>query len=374
MSHTVEKISLKSPSPGTRRFLTVHKFIGERSGPKVYLQAALHADEWPGLLTLQHLLQSLIALDKQGKICGEIVLVPYANPIGMDQKINGTVLGRQSFSAEGNFNRNWPDLSSVAENAVAQDSNVSVAKIREDLLAAVRQLPTQTPLNQLKATLLSLSIDADIMLDVHCDSEAIVHIYSNYRHQDQAYLLARHMRSPVVLLEDEPGGSPFDAAHVRPWIAVENDGIPDSCFSVTIELRGFADVNDQMAKQDAQGLLSYLAAEKVVEIEQADEATLFNDIAVTNLDAVDSVTAPVTGIICWKVSIGDKVEKGQLVAEIVDIECADPDSSRTAIYTRATGILFATVMGKLVTEGDNVGKIAGNEMLDNLSGGGLLSL
>jgi predicted deacylase len=374
VTHTVEKIALKSPSPGTRRFLTVHKFVGERAGPKVYLQAALHADEWPGLLALQHLLQKLIALDSQGKICGEIIVVPYANPIGLDQKINGTVLGRHSFSAEGNFNRNWPDFSGIAKNAIQQDANVSVAKIREDLLAAVQQLPTQTPLNHLKAALLSLSIDADIMLDVHCDSEALVHIYSNYRHQQQAHLLAQHMRSPVVLLEDEPGGSPFDAAHVRPWIAVEKDGVPDSCFSVTIELRGFADVNDQMAKQDAAGLLSYLAAEKVVDIEPVSDDSLFNDIAVTDLDAVDSVMAPSSGIICWRVSLGAKVEKDQLIAEIVDIESEDPSKGRISIYSRAAGILFATAMGKLVTEGDNVGKIAGNEVLDNIGGGGLLSL
>ncbi len=374
MSHTVEKIALKSPSPGTRRFLTVHKFKGERPGPKVYLQAALHADEWPGLLALQHLLQELLVLDEQGKIFGEIVLVPYANPIGMDQKINGTVLGRQSFSAEGNFNRNWPDFSAVAKNAVAQDANVSVTKIREDLLEAVQHLPTQTPLNHLKATLLSLSIDADIMLDVHCDSEAIVHIYSNYRHQQQAHLLAQHMRSPVVLLEDEPGGSPFDASHVLPWVTIEGSGIPACCFSVTIELRGFADVNDEMAKQDAAGLLSYLAAEKVLDLEQVSDQSLFNEIAVTNLDAVDSVTSPSTGIICWKASLGVIVEKDQLIAEVVDIECEQPENSRTPIYSRATGILFATAMGKLVTEGDNVGKIAGNEALDNVTGGGLLSL
>lgn len=372
MSHTVEKIALKSPSPGTRRFLTVHRFNSQKAGPKVYLQAALHADEWPGLLTLQHLLDQLIELDAQDKLAGEIVLVPYANPIGMDQKINGTVLGRQSFSAEGNFNRNWPDLSAVALKALARDPKVSVAGIRADLLEAVQQLPTQTPLNHLKATLLGLSIDSDIMLDVHCDSEALVHIYSNYRHQEQAHLLAKYMRSPVLLLEDEPGGSPFDASHVLPWVAVEHAGYKASCFSVTIELRGFADVNDQMAKQDAQGLLNYLIAEKVVDLPLVNAE--FDEIAVTNLDAVDSVMAPCSGIICWKKSLGEYIEKDQLIAEVVDIECQYPEQSRTPIYSRATGILFATAMGKLVTEGDNVGKIAGNAKLENISGGGLLSL
>ncbi|MEH6446739.1 MAG: succinylglutamate desuccinylase/aspartoacylase family protein [Oceanospirillaceae bacterium] len=370
MSHKVEKIALKSPSPGTRRFLTVHTFESNKEGPKVYLQAALHADEWPGLLALQHLLESLIDLDKEGKLRGTIVVVPYANPIGMDQKINGTVLGRQSFSAEGNFNRHWPDLSNVVTDLMENKQSVSVAKIRSALLASVAQLPTHTPLNQLKATLLSLSIDADYVLDVHCDSEALVHIYGNYRHQEQLAVLAQYMRSPVILLEDEPGGSPFDAAHVLPWIAAEKNGIAASCFSTTIELRGFADVSDELAIQDAQGLLGFLASQGVVDIEKKTIAPFMS--TATNLDAVDSVMAPSSGIISWKVSVGDVVKKQQLIAEIVDIESENPQNSRTPIYSRTCGMLFARAMGKLVSEGDNVGKIAGSETLETV--GGLLTL
>ncbi|NRA20604.1 MAG: succinylglutamate desuccinylase/aspartoacylase family protein [Oceanospirillaceae bacterium] len=371
MSHKVTRIDLKCSSPGTSRFLTVHKFIGAAAGPKIYLQAALHADEWPGLLALQHLLPALIELDNRGQLLGEIILVPYANPIGMDQKINGVVLGRQSFSAEGNFNRHWPDLSAVVAQLLSSNEAATVSEIKQALREAVQQLPTQTPLKHLKATLLSLSIDADIVLDLHCDSQALLHLYSNFRHVKQAETLAKHLRIPVLLLEDEPGVTPFDAAHILPWLTVA-EKINHSCFSATVELRGFADVNDEFAAQDARGLLSYLSSQGLI----AGELYPVEPFAVssTELTAVDAVMAPCTGIICWQVALGEAVVKGQLIAEIVDLTAANPVAGRTAVYSKTSGVLFAMGMAKLVTVGENVAKIAGTEKFDRKAGEQLLSL
>ena len=372
MSHTVEKIALKSSSPGTQRFLKVHKFISAKAGPKVYMQAALHADEWPGLLTLQHLITELIDLDNRDLLCGEIVIVPYANPIGMDQRLNGVVLGRHSFSAEGNFNRHWPDFSAITKKVLDTNPQSSVEQYRQALREAVAQLPTHTPLAQLKATLLALSIDADIVLDLHCDSQALVHIYANYRQRQESELLAQCMRSPILLLEDKPGGSPFDAAHILPWIAVESSGCPVSCFTATVELRGFADVDDQLAIADAQGLLNFLAAREVVQVAVTD--MIETKVLTTDLEAVDSVRATATGILCWTKQLGDWVEKGELIAQVVNLESDTPEQGRSAIYSRTQGMLFTTNIAKLVCEGDNVGKIAGTEVLDNETGGGLLTL
>ena len=372
MSHTVEQIALKSSSPGTQRFLKVHRFNAAKPGPKVYMQAALHADEWPGLLTLQHLITELIDLDKRDLLRGEIVIVPYANPIGMDQRLNGVVLGRHSFSAEGNFNRHWPDFSAVTKAVRDQDPQSSVEQYRQALRKAVAQLPTQTPLAELKATLLALSIDADIVLDLHCDSQALVHIYANYRQRQDSQLLAQCMRSPIVLLEDEPGGSPFDAAHILPWIAIESESSPGSCFTATVELRGFADVDDQLAKADAQGLVNFLSAKDV--IQAAGSEMIEIRVLTTDLEAVDSVRATATGIVCWAKELGDWVEKGELIAEVVDLLADSPAAGRTAIYSRTRGMLFTTNIGKLVCEGDNIGKIAGTEVLVNETGEGLLSL
>lgn len=76
---------LISPACGTSRSLSSWHFGVPGRGPKVYLQASLHADELPGMLVLQHLRQRLQAAEVAGQLQGEVVLVPLANPIGLDQ-------------------------------------------------------------------------------------------------------------------------------------------------------------------------------------------------------------------------------------------------------------------------------------------------
>lgn len=362
MSHTIEQIALKAPSPGTQRFLVVHKFNNGTPGPKVYIQAALHADEWPGLLTLQHLLEQLIVLEKENNIRGEIVIVPFANPIGLDQKINGCVLGRHSFSAEGNFNRYWPDFSETVRKLTTETS-ATVGTIKQGLIEAAKNLPSNTPLEQLKAVLIGQSIDADIVLELHCDSEAIMHIFSNYRHKEQSETLAKCISSPLVLLEDTLIGSPFDVAHIQPWIEAEKANIPFACFAATIELRGFVDVSDELAAKDAIGILKFLTNQKSLDTSLLHDQNFKTET--TNLTAVDFVCAPDTGIITWKVAIGDTIEKNQIIAEIVNIESLTPNKERTAVFSRTKGVLFARPMARLATQGDIIAKIAGKEDFEN---------
>ncbi|MDX1195085.1 hypothetical protein GOL96_28120 [Sinorhizobium medicae] len=48
MQFSVENMSLSLSSMGTRRNISVYRFGTGRPGPKIYLQAGLHADERPG--------------------------------------------------------------------------------------------------------------------------------------------------------------------------------------------------------------------------------------------------------------------------------------------------------------------------------------
>ena len=53
---------------------------------------------FPGMLVLHHLRALLDQAAEEGRIVGEIVIVPVANPIGMTQRISGTVTGRLDFN------------------------------------------------------------------------------------------------------------------------------------------------------------------------------------------------------------------------------------------------------------------------------------
>ncbi len=71
--------SLVSTTLGTsRELVSFHFGDAKRDGEKVYIQASLHADETPAMLTAWTLKKRLAALDAEGRVRGEIVLVPVA--------------------------------------------------------------------------------------------------------------------------------------------------------------------------------------------------------------------------------------------------------------------------------------------------------
>ena len=114
MPTSTSLVKLPSPAPGTERTLLVHRYGAPGARPKAYVQAALHADEIPGLLVAQHLLLGLEQAQAEGRIRGEVVVVPVANPIGLNQNLTGRLHGRYDWDSSNNFNRGFPDLAEAA--------------------------------------------------------------------------------------------------------------------------------------------------------------------------------------------------------------------------------------------------------------------
>ena len=83
MPHSRRKITLPSMTPGSGRSIAVHRFGRAGARPKVYLQAANHANELPGAMALHHLMPMLVEADRQARVKGEVVVVPTVNPIGL---------------------------------------------------------------------------------------------------------------------------------------------------------------------------------------------------------------------------------------------------------------------------------------------------
>ena len=96
---------LLSPTPGTTRELISLHYGPTDTGRKVMIQASLHADEVPGLLVAHHLRHRLAAFEAQGMLQGEIVLVPFANPVGLSQWVLASDEGRLDLASGENFNR-----------------------------------------------------------------------------------------------------------------------------------------------------------------------------------------------------------------------------------------------------------------------------
>ena len=109
---------LPSSALGTQRHVTSLHFGPADSGRKVYIQASLHAEELPGMLVAHHLRQQLTALEAQGQLLGQVVLVPVANPVGLAQGLLHDSIGRFEMHAAENFNRHYPDLVKLLGSAL----------------------------------------------------------------------------------------------------------------------------------------------------------------------------------------------------------------------------------------------------------------
>jgi predicted deacylase len=149
------EITIAGDVPGVEYRLPVLTFEGrDPTAPRVYTQAALHAEELPGTAALHFLVPMLEAAEARGDLLGSITVVPRANPIGASQYVNGGMEGRFDLGSRTNFNRDYP--------LIGLDE-------RDSLLEDIATLPAT---EQLKRHLLHMASGADLMLDLHCDDES----------------------------------------------------------------------------------------------------------------------------------------------------------------------------------------------------------
>jgi hypothetical protein len=373
------RIELPAPAPGTRRMLPVHRYGSPGARPKAYFQAALHADEIPGLLVAQHLLRGLEQAQTEGRVLGEVVVVPVANPIGLSQHLNGRLLGRFDLESTGNFNRGFLDLTEPAlerlRGRLSPNPAANAALIRAALHAVLAEQRAAREAEALKLELLRLAIDADYVFDLHCDGEALLHLYASRWQSDEARTLGAELGAAAILLEEEPGGNPFDAACAGPWwklrehLAGEGP-VPLACFATTVELRGQADANDDLAAADAAALLRFLQRRGVI----AGEPGPLPDLRCepTPLDGVDVLTAPAAGLLVYRKPLGEQVAAGEVVAELVDPLGEPIGAARTPIQSVAEGLLFARMTERLARPGQKFCKVAGRQSLSHRQAGKLL--
>jgi predicted deacylase len=363
---TIETIALPTQSPGTARHLKLHRWGVAGAAPKIYIQASLHADEIPAMLVAHHLIGRLDAAERAGAIRGEILLVPAANPIGMSQVLDGTHLGRYELGSGENFNRGYPDLAPLAaerlKGRLGPDAAANVALIRETLREILAETAPQGELAALRRHLMALAIDADIVLDLHCDDESVMHLYMGEARWPDGEDLSAELGSVATMLAADSGGTPFDESFSNLWAKLRaalgaDHPIPDASLAATVELRGRADVTDEFAAADAAALLRYLMRKGAV---AGDPGPLpAPKCEGTRLAAVDWLRAPVAGILVYKVALGARVAKGDLIAEIVDPLADDPAMARTEVRTITDGRLISRRTRLLARPGQGIGKIVG---------------
>lgn len=360
---TAEALPVGGTAPGTTQALTVRRFGQPGARPKVYVQAGLHADEPPGMLVAHHLIGRLQAEADAGRVVGEVVVVPMANPIGLSQRVMGGLLGRFNLADGINFNRGYPALAGSVARAVSgrltDDAAGNTALIRAALLDANASSHAATPAEHLKRLLLGLALDADLVLDLHCENEGAVHLYTLTPLADRVGPLAALLGARALLLASESGGQPFDEACSGPWLDMQTrfpgHPIPMACCAVTVELRGEADVSHTLASADADALLAAMVLAGA--IDGPGPALPPARCTATNLADAELLFAPMPGVLVLHRAVGDGIAPGDLVAEVID-----PASGTMApLRARYAGVLFAQESVRFVAAGRSVAKIAGTE-------------
>jgi predicted deacylase len=358
--------SLLSPSLGSHKTLSSFHFGIPGRGPKVYIQASLHAEELPGMLVAHHLRALLAAADAVGQVLGEVVLVPVANPLGLAQRVDRRPMGRFDLDTSENFNRHYPNLAKAVwpsvKEALGSDARTNVTTVRRAIGQYLHDWMPDTELQSLRHRLLTLAHDANYVLDLHCDCEAVMHFYTEEACWPPLEVLTRFMQCQAILLAKNSGSGPFDECLSGVWwqladalaAAGNTAPLPQGCCSATIELRGESDVTHALAQPDAKALLSYLQHIQVIACDVPPSVPPALCQA-TPLSGSETLHATTAGVVVFAAAVGQTLQMGDLVAEVID-----PIANNSQrIVAGVAGTLYARIRERYVTAGGELCKIAG---------------
>lgn len=349
--------------------LVVHRFGNPGSRPKVYLQGALHADEVSATVALAELVGALQRAEEWGQICGEVIVVPHCNPLGAKQFVLGRHLGR--FSLDGrNFNRAFPQVGKRVVEKMKQlgpdrQTTIEAMRIGTEILNDLTRLGT--PVERLQAALTGLAWGADVIVDVHADMEATLHLYTSEKSWPVFQPLVQRLEVPIVILADKSADRPFDEVHGDAWDIINvhleanldrSASRPAAC---TLELRGLSDVSAEWGASDSRALLDFLV--QLGAIAGTSESASGAAPLVATLDAVEVVRSAMTGVVMHLKPLGAKVIAGDRVARLYDWSEPNPHENWQDVVAGTDGIIFARWHQRVIQAGMAVVKIAGQAEL-----------
>jgi len=360
--HT-QSTPLLPPFAGTQRELLSFHFGPPDSGQKIYIQSSLHADETPAMLTSVLLKRRLLELDAAGMLAAEIVLVPVANPIGLGQQVLGQFVGRFDLGSGRNFNRHFPQIPTLAARAKAllgADPRNNLLIIRNLIGEALLQQKPLTEFDALQLALFKLSFDADLVIDLHCSLEAVIHLYTSEAAWPEIEPLARYLGARASLLATDSGALAFDEAHSLLWWNLQqqmpaSQPVPDGTLAVTIECRGQRDVSYAVAQQDADAIIEYLIWRQAIRASTKPLPPLLTPA--TPLAGSEQFYAPVSGILVHRANLGDTIQVGDPLFDIVD----PLTDETTTICSHTEGVFYMRRAIRFVMAGAPLGRVTGTQ-------------
>jgi predicted deacylase len=339
MQKSIERIS--GDSAGVFYEFPAFRFTGaDKAAPSAYLQSALHAGELPGVVAIDALMPALNKAEAEGRIKGNITVVPWANPIGRAQYHFGEHQGRFHLGTRTNFNRAFP-LLAAPDTALLPDTTFGTAD------------------QQLKTRLLQLSIGHDIVLDLHCDDEGLAYLYVHSSLWPAMADCAAAMGIDAVVLWSEDSDGTFEGATIVPYQNVPA-GVAkfERRVVTTVEYRGMLDVDGRLAASDAEGLYWLLVARGVIADPALPAPGPFTGF-VAPLENIDMMPAPRAGAVLYDVKPGDRVAKGARLATIV--HTPGEVGGRTEVLAPQDGVILTRRARRIIRAGEDLLKLVGDK-------------
>ncbi len=337
MKKAIER--LQGDSEGVAYEFPVFRFSGtDEAAPSAYLQAALHAGELPGTVAIDALMPKLAKAEAEGRIRGDITLVPWANPVGRAQYHFTEQEGRFHLGTRTNFNRDFPLIE------------------RQDTSLLPDEARLKTVDERLKARLLRLSVGHDIVLDLHCDDESVAYLYVPAELWPAMQDCAAAMGVDAVLLWQGASNAAFEEASVHPYLTGARDRLGRVAVT-TVEYRGISDVNGAFARSDAEGLYRLLAARGVIADPAVPSPGPFAGI-VAPLENIDMMPAPKPGAVLYDVAPGDRVRKGDRLATVV--HAPGEKGGRAEVLAPQDGYILTRRSHRVTRAGDDLVKLVGD--------------
>ncbi|WP_105173224.1 succinylglutamate desuccinylase/aspartoacylase family protein [Pseudoalteromonas sp. T1lg24] len=362
---TQENIQVGEIANGLPLTIPVYRLKGNGTGPNVYIQANMHGAEVQGNAVIYQLLEKL----KRETLASNITLVPYANPIGCNQKSGEFTLGRFDPITGTNWNRMYQNHSALVDGFVAEYQEADIATIKSAFKSRLINATTDIlegpsyALNtgkRIALNLQKLAHQADIVLDLHTGPISAKHLYCPEYAKDSArYFDIEH----VLLIPNEFDGA-MDEANFCPWWqlsqAYKKAGrdIPVLVEAFTVELGSQEKIDLTEAANDANSILSYLT------YKEALQDSHYQPQAITRyacyLDDYLAYYAPMGGMVEYTAALGSHVRAGDTIAKILRMERYLSEQPLNEITLEQDGIAILHFASASVNQGTELYKFFTN--------------
>lgn len=307
----------------------LYRFIGDKPGPKVYIQSSIHGAEVQGNVVIYHLIQQLKKLD----LCGEVILVPNCNPVGTNIKAGEYTLGRFDPVNGTNWNRGYfydPTLVMEFAQSVQNDEPVATikARFRQQVKRRLAQKLKETwgigLAQRLNLKLQQLAFDADIVLDLHNGPVSTRHIYV----PEYARSSARLFNIPHVIMMPNTFAGALDEATFCPWWTLQHlisekrgEVVDFQVEAFTLEMGSQEVISFADGEYDAKSILAYLNAKEC--LQHCDMQPQKITRIATSLEHYRVLYSKRGGIVDYLAKPGQRVKEGEVLAKILNVDELD---------------------------------------------------